>query len=172
MAPPPPPADLETSAQRLVAYHQRKQSLTKGVTPTPSPAPVNPNPRESDEPDERLARSQMAQGWKFFRAGDKAKARTVWLEVFTSYGHTCSGTRARAYVAEAIEKDYGAAALWYEKALNINPKCCMTMFNYGVLLETILNRKIDAMKMYVAASELGDEAAGRRAELLRKSQKE
>ena len=37
----------------------------------------------------------------------------------------------------------------------------MTMFNYGVLLETILNRKAEALRMYVAASELGDEAAVR-----------
>eukprot|EP00759_Apiculatamorpha_spiralis_P035823 PhF_6_TR36334/c1_g1_i1/m.53217 len=96
------------------------------------------------------------------------------------YGWRCSRrtvTRAQGRGLERMlrrpsKKDYGAAALWYEKALSINPRCCMTMFNYGVLLETILNRKPDAMKLYLAASDLGDEAAGRRAELLRKIMKD
>eukprot|EP00759_Apiculatamorpha_spiralis_P035822 PhF_6_TR36334/c1_g1_i1/m.53216 len=106
---PPPMQSLETSTQKLMAYHQRKQMRSDPSLPTvtspqqPSPAPRVGDPL-MDDADEREARAQMAQGWKFFRAGDKGKARSIWMEVFTAYGHTCSGTRARAYVAEAIEK--------------------------------------------------------------------
>eukprot|EP00760_Papus_ankaliazontas_P026201 PhM_4_TR3016/c3_g1_i1/m.89353 len=159
---------------RLQTYHARRGTGTpRSSTPTQrSDSPPIHHSSGDPEHDERSARAHMAQGWKFFRAGDKGKARDTWMDVFTNYGHTCSGTRARAYVAEAVEKDYGAAALWYEKALSINPQCCMTLFNYGVLLETILGRRQEAYRMYMSAAELGDDAAGRRAELLRKSNRD
>lgn len=75
--------------------------------------------------------------------------------------------RAKAYIAEALERDYDAAAGWYEKALRMDPADCMTLYNYGVLLESVMGRKREALDMFETAHRHGDNTAGRRAQQLR-----
>jgi tetratricopeptide (TPR) repeat protein len=109
----------------------------------------------------------MKRGWAAYRSGDREGAQQIWMTIYERHQHEAVGARARAYVAEAIEKDYNGAASWYEKALRIDPSDYMTLFNYGVLLESVLGKKREALTFFEAAARLGDTTAQRRAEALR-----
>ena len=77
------------------------------------------------------------------------------------------GTKAHAYIAEAIDKDYTAAAQWYARSLQLDPQDRMTAYNYGVLLEALLDQPQEALRMYDRAASLGDSVAAARAGELR-----
>ncbi|CUG35586.1 unnamed protein product [Bodo saltans] len=80
----------------------------------------------------------ITSGWAEFRKGDKHSANKIWQDVYERNPHNATGARAKAYIAEAIEKNYQSASQWYEKALSYDPQDCLTLYNYGVLLESVL----------------------------------
>lgn len=111
----------------------------------------------------------ITSGWAEFRKGDKHSANKIWQDVYERNPHNATGARAKAYIAEAIEKNYQSASQWYEKALSYDPQDCLTLYNYGVLLESVLDRKRDALNLFETAHRLGDQTAGKRAAQLRQT---
>ncbi len=117
--------------------------------------------------DARLTKEQMTRGWAEFRRGDRQAASKTWSDVYERNAANAMGARARAYISEAIERDYDEAAAWYERALSYDAKDTMTLYNYGVLLESVLMKKREALQLFDQAHQLGDHTAGRRAQQLR-----
>lgn len=113
----------------------------------------------------------ITAGWAEFRKGDRVSAQRIWQDVYERNANNAIGARAKAYISEAIDKNYTSAAEWYEKALSIDPQDGLTLYNYGVLLESVLNRKEDALQLFETAHRLGDQTAGKRAAQLRRSMK-
>lgn len=111
----------------------------------------------------------ITSGWAEFRKGDKHAAHKIWQDVFERNPHNATGARAKAYIAEAVEKDYMSASEWYQRALSYDPQDCLTLYNFGVLLESVLDRKRDALQLFESAHRLGDQTAGKRAAQLRQS---
>lgn len=111
----------------------------------------------------------ITSGWAEFRKGDKHAAHRIWQDVYERNPHNATGARAKAYIAEAVEKNYQSASQWYEKALSYDPQDCLTLYNYGVLLESVLERKRDALGLFETAHRLGDQTAGKRAAQLRQT---
>eukprot|EP00658_Telonema_sp_P-2_P016018 TRINITY_DN16202_c0_g1_i1.p1 TRINITY_DN16202_c0_g1~~TRINITY_DN16202_c0_g1_i1.p1 ORF type:complete len:128 (+),score=50.54 TRINITY_DN16202_c0_g1_i1:178-561(+) len=89
-------------------------------------------------PQAKFNKEQMTKGWSEFKKGDREAALRTWNSVYERNTTNGTGMRAKAYIAEALERDYDAAAGWYEKALRMDPADCMTLYNYGVLLELSL----------------------------------
>jgi tetratricopeptide (TPR) repeat protein len=162
---------LKSQNQRLssfadpVAQVAPVQEPSKGRVALESPS-LSSGLLRSDVDAGKGTKEQMTRGWAEFRRGDRAAAKNTWTEVFERYPNTSVGARARAYISEAIDRNYSEASSWYEKALRIDPKDCMTLYNYGVLLESALNKKREALQLFIAAHQLGDHTAGRRAQLL------
>ncbi|ORC84869.1 uncharacterized protein TM35_000361020 [Trypanosoma theileri] len=117
----------------------------------------------------RLAKEDVTYGWHLYRQGDIEGARRVWTAVYERHMDDAVGARARAYIAEAVDRDYEAAASWYTVSLQRDPHDAMTMYNYAVLLEALLGRRQEALLLFERAHALGDVAAGRRAQQLRVS---
>ncbi|KAK7198027.1 hypothetical protein NESM_000758200 [Novymonas esmeraldas] len=114
------------------------------------------------------AKEALARGWALLRRRDVAAAQHVWAAVCRTHGtDDVLGTKARAYMAEAIEKDYTAAAQWYARSLQLDPQDRMTAYNYGVLLEALLDKPQEALRLYDRAASLGDAVAAARAQELR-----
>ncbi|KAH9586692.1 hypothetical protein LSM04_005905 [Trypanosoma melophagium] len=103
----------------------------------------------------RLAKEDVTYGWHLYRQGDTEGARRVWTAAHEQHMDDAVGARARAYIAEAVERDYEAATAWYTVSLQRDPHDAMTMCNYACFFER--------------AYALGDAAAaaGRRAQQLR-----
>ncbi|RNF21904.1 poly [ADP-ribose] polymerase [Trypanosoma conorhini] len=117
----------------------------------------------------RRAKEDVTKGWALYRQGDPEGARRVWNDVHERQVDSAVGARAQAYIAEALDRDYEAAAAWYDVSLQRDPSDAMTLYNYGVLLETLLGRREEARMLFERAHALGDGAAGRRAQQLRVS---
>lgn len=114
------------------------------------------------------AKDALARGWALLRRGDITGAKQQWSSVWNAHGDADSmGTKARAYIAETIEKDYATAEHWYARSLQLDPHDRVTAYNYGVLLEALLERPKEAMALYERAAALGDTVAASRAEELR-----
>jgi tetratricopeptide (TPR) repeat protein len=114
------------------------------------------------------AKEALTKGWSLLRRGDVAGAQRVWTSVCRAHGtNDVMGTKAHAYLAEAIHKDYAAAAQWYARSLQLDPQDRMTAYNYGVLLEALLDQPQEALRMYDRAASLGDSVAAARARELR-----
>ncbi|KAG5485870.1 hypothetical protein CUR178_07463 [Leishmania enriettii] len=114
------------------------------------------------------AKEALTRGWALLRRGDVAAAHRAWAAVCRAHGtKDVMGTKAHAYIAEAIEKDYAAAAHWYARSLQLDPQDRMTAYNYGVLLEALLDKPEEALRLYDRAAALGDAVAGARARELR-----
>ena len=110
------------------------------------------------------AKEALTKGWALLRRGDVAGAQRVWMSVCRDHGtDDVMGTKAHAYIAEAIDKDYTAAAQWYARSLQLDPQDRMTAYNYGVLLEALLDQPQEALRMYDRAASLGDSVAAARA---------
>jgi tetratricopeptide (TPR) repeat protein len=139
-------------------------TATARATPTTTPLRVQ---HQALETEAKLTKEQMTRGWAEFRRGDRQAAAKTWSDVYERNAQNAMGARARAYIAEAIERDYDEAASWYERALSYDPKDTMTLYNYGVLLESVLGKKREALQLFDAAHQLGDHTAGRRAQQLR-----
>ena len=152
-----PPSDGGSNVNRSLS--QSSQQLPSATRPPPSQA--------ASSPQARFNKEQMTKGWSEFKKGDREAALRTWTSVYERNSNNGTGMRAKAYIAEALERDYEAAAGWYEKALRIDPADCMTLYNYGVLLESVLGRKREALDMFEAAHRHGDNTAGRRAQQLR-----
>ncbi|RNF03647.1 poly [ADP-ribose] polymerase [Trypanosoma rangeli] len=117
----------------------------------------------------RRAKEAVTKGWALYRQGDAEGARCVWNDVHERHLDSAVGARARAYILEALDRDYEAAAAWYDVSLKRDPSDVMTLYNYGVLLETLLGQREEALMLFERAHALGDGAAGRRAQQLRVS---
>ncbi|CAM36989.1 conserved hypothetical protein [Leishmania braziliensis MHOM/BR/75/M2904] len=114
------------------------------------------------------AKEALTHGWALLRRGDVAAAHRAWAAVCRAHGtNDVMGTKAHAYIAEAIEKDYAAAAQWYARSLQLDPQDRMTAYNYAVLLEALLDKPQEALRLYNRAAALGDAAASARARELR-----
>ncbi|GET85895.1 hypothetical protein, conserved [Leishmania tarentolae] len=114
------------------------------------------------------AKEALTRGWALLRRGDVSAAHRAWRAVCSAHGTSdVMGTKAHAYIAEAIEKDYAAAAQWYARSLQLDPQDRMTAYNYGVLLEALLDKPQEALRLYDRAAALGDAVAGARARELR-----
>lgn len=114
------------------------------------------------------AKEALTRGWALLRRGDVAAAQRTWAAVCRAHGtDDVMGTKAHAYIAEAIEKDYAAAAQWYARSLQLDPQDRMTAYNYGVLLEALLDQPQEALRMYDRAAALGDGVAETRAREVR-----
>lgn len=114
------------------------------------------------------AKEALTRGWALLRRGDVAAAHRAWTAVCRAHGtNDVMGTKAHAYIAEAIEKNYAAAAQWYARSLQLDPQDRMTAYNYGVLLEALLDKPQEALRLYDRAAALGDAVAGARARELR-----
>ena len=124
-------------------------------------------PHLAIEGEAKLSKEQMTRGWAEFRRGDRQAAAKTWADVYERNAQNAIGARARAYIAEAIERDYDEAATWYERALSYDNKDTMTLYNYGVLLESVMGKKREALQLFDSAHQLGDHTAGRRAQQLR-----
>lgn len=126
--------------------------------PSPAPStPAVPTPKEA-----------LTRGWALLHDGDEAGAAAAWCAVRDSHSdREAPGAKARAYLAEAIGRDYEAAAGWYRRCLEIDPSDRLTAYNYGVLLEALLRRPGEAVAMYDRAAALGDHVAAARAQQLR-----
>ncbi|KPI87621.1 hypothetical protein ABL78_3278 [Leptomonas seymouri] len=121
-----------------------------------------------DKEGPQSAKEALTKGWALLRRGDVAGAQRVWMSVCRAHGtNDVIGTKAHAYVAEAIHKDYVAAAQWYARTLQLDPQDRMTAYNYGVLLEALLDQPQEALRMYDRAASLGDGVAAARARELR-----
>ncbi len=118
---------------------------------------------------QQQGRELLQDGWKAFRRGDATMARSLWTTANERYPNTAIGARAMAYVSEAIDKDAVRAAEWYERALQHDPTDCMTLFNYGVLLEAT-GHTLRALQLFESAQRLGDIASGKRARAIRQQQ--
>ncbi|ESS62970.1 hypothetical protein TCDM_09282 [Trypanosoma cruzi Dm28c] len=117
----------------------------------------------------RRAKEDITKGWALYRQGNTEGARRMWNDVYGCHLDNAIGARAQAYIAEALDRDYEAAAKWYDLSLQRDPSDVMTLYNYGVLLETLLGRLEEALMLFERAHTLGDGAAGRRAQQLRVS---
>ena len=155
-------ADSSRPAEMAAAAvpQPRSGSAVHELTHEATDAALSSNERKS-------IKDKMSQGWAAFRLGDKAQARKCWQDIADNYPQHSSGARANAYMCEALDKDYPSAAMWYERSLRSNPDDCMTLFNYAVMLESVVGKKREALALFEAAHRLGDQTAGRRAALLR-----
>jgi Tfp pilus assembly protein PilF len=123
------------------------------------------HPLEQQSADKKLASALLKDGWRAFRRGDGPTARELWTHAASRFPSSAAACRARAYIAEALDRDNATAARHYEQALRAEPTDTTTLFNYGVLLETTdLN---SALSMFDRGAQLGDAAAGERASVLR-----
>lgn len=139
--------------------------LENASTPSQFAAPVPPGKRHRTAAE---AAEALSRGWMLLRAGDKEGAGTVWRHVAQAHGPTeAVGARARAYLAETVEKEYEAAGQWYAKSLAIEPADRQTAYNYAVLLDALLARPAEALAWYDHAATLGDTVAAARAKQLR-----
>jgi len=128
-----------------------------------APAPPEQRYRTAAKATEALSR-----GWVLLREGDTDGASTVWRHVAKAHGPTeAVGARARAYLAETVEKEYETAGQWYAKSLAIEPADRQTAYNYAVLLDALLARPVEALEWYDHAATLGDTVAAARAKQLR-----
>ena len=118
---------------------------------------------------QQQGRELLQDGWKAFRRGDTSTARSLWTTASERYPNTSVGARAMAYCAEAIDKDAVKAAEYYERAMQCDPTDCMTLFNYGVLLEAT-GHTMRALQLFESAQRLGDIASGKRARAIRQQQ--
>ncbi|AYU76063.1 hypothetical protein, conserved [Leishmania donovani] len=136
--------------------------------PRPVPVPASDDSDGGGEMSALSAKEALTRGWALLRRGDVAAAHRAWTAVCRAHGtNDVMGTKAHAYIAEAIEKDYAAAAQWYARSLQLDPQDRMTAYNYGVLLEALLDKPQEALRLYDRAAALGDAVAGARARELR-----
>ncbi|KEG06218.1 hypothetical protein DQ04_15181000 [Trypanosoma grayi] len=132
--------------------------MNKGINRASSASPSNMVHR---------AKEDVTNGWALYRQGDREGARRLWNSVHERHADDAVGARARAYIAEAVDRDYESAAAWYDLSLQRDPSDAMTLYNYGVLLEALLGRRREALLLFERAHSLGDSVAGRRAQQLR-----
>lgn len=119
-------------------------------------------------PERGGGKGALAQGWALLHKGDEGGAAAEWRSVKEAFGEDdVVGAKARAYLAEAIDKDYESAARWYTHCLELEPNDRLTAYNYGVLLEVLLQQPHEAIAMYERAAALGDHVAAARAWQLR-----
>ncbi|CBZ23512.1 conserved hypothetical protein [Leishmania mexicana MHOM/GT/2001/U1103] len=136
--------------------------------PRPVPVPASDDSDGGGEMSSLSAKEALTRGWALLRRGDVAAAHRAWTAVCRAHGtNDVMGTKAHAYIAEAIEKNYAAAAQWYARSLQLDPQDRMTAYNYGVLLEALLDKPQEALRLYDRAAALGDAVAGARARELR-----
>lgn len=154
---PPPPNQNQSALQG------RTGSIAPAAGGASSPPPSN----NLSAAEAKRNKEQMTKGWSEYRRGDRTAALTTWSDVYERNSTNSTGARAKAYIAEAIERDYDAASRWYEKAISLDPTDVMSLYNYGVLLESVLNRKREAMQLFETAYRYGDQTAGKRAQQLR-----
>ena len=145
-------------------------NMSSGSVQRSPSAPPLARPDAGARPQAGTAGRELLQdGWKAFRRGDVATAKALWLTAADRHGNTAVGARAQAYVAEAVDKDAPRAAEWYERALQCDPTDCMTLFNYGVLVEAT-GHTYRALQLFESAQRLGDVASATRARAIRQAQ--
>ncbi|KAG5486692.1 hypothetical protein LSCM1_07945 [Leishmania martiniquensis] len=183
----PPPSSLYTQYLSIAGANRKKTSAgaasgssraaqangdssTVTLTSHPRPVPVTASDKSNrgGEMSSLSSKEALTRGWALLRRGDVAAAHRAWAAVCRAHGtNDVMGTKAHAYIAEAIEKDYAAAAHWYARSLQLDPQDRMTAYNYGVLLEALLDKPQEALRLYDRAAALGDAVAGARARELR-----
>ncbi|KPA83619.1 hypothetical protein ABB37_01892 [Leptomonas pyrrhocoris] len=153
---------------RLQAPSLQKSEVASLRRPDPAPRTSAEVSDSEDKEGLPSAKEALTQGWALLRRGDVAGAQRVWDSVCRAHGtNDVMGTKAHAYIAEAIHKDYAAAAQWYARSLQLDPQDRMTAYNYGVLLEALLDQPQEALRMYDRAASLGDGVAATRAREVR-----
>lgn len=164
---------LRAKEQQLQQNPMQSSSTPSGAILADPDAPFRSSVRDSTkaalDADAKKTKEMVTAGWALFRRGDRQGAYRTWLDVYERNRSNPTGARAKAYIAEALERNYAEAADWYEKALAMDRQDCLTLYNYGVLLESVMNRRSEALELFDAAAKLGDHAAARRAAQLRQS---
>lgn len=156
---------MQGSAASFLQQQQQQASTSTLDTSFAAKSAV----KAASELEAKRMKDLITTGWAEFRKGDRNAAHKIWQDVYERNANNAIGARAKAYISEAIEKNYQSAAQWYEKALSYDPQDCLTLYNYGVLLESVLDRKRDALQLFETAQRYGDSTAGKRAAQLRQS---
>ena len=132
-------------AKFLRAKEQQQQQQQQSMTPSgrvladpdaPFRSTVRDSTKAALDAEAKKTKEMVTAGWALFRRGDRQGAYRTWLDVYERNRNNPTGARAKAYIAEALERNYSEAADWYEKALAMDRQDCLTLYNYGVLLES------------------------------------
>jgi hypothetical protein len=147
-------------------------------------AATSPPPQKPEDIGAKAVRLEVARGFRVFRSGQLDAAAEVWTHVATSGcpesatyglpeselsdGERCARLEALGILYETVERDVNAAETAYRSALDRDPNCTSVLFRLGSLMETALHEHGAALALFDQAANLGDPAAGRRGQLLRR----